>query len=206
MSDIKTDETQIKEESKSDKGDIVSREAYEKAIKEKKNAMLGIEEAKLKIAAYEAKLKEAEENNLKIKEDWKTLAETREAELITLRQKLDSVNTETVTNYKLTAVKKEFEKMGADSKTLDFLIKNVNVAALKYDEDHKVVLGAEEEAKRIKEYIPQVFGKSQAGASHGAPELEAKNLTLESFKSMSLADKKKNMAELYKSQGITLKP
>lgn len=206
MSDIKTDETPIKEESKSDKGDIVSREAYEKAIKEKKNAMLGIEEAKLKIAAYEAKLKEAEENNLKIKEDWKTLAETREAELITLRQKLDSVNTETVTNYKLTAVKKEFEKMGADSKTLDFLIKNVNVAALKYDEDHKVVLGAEEEAKRIKEYIPQVFGKSQAGASHGAPELEAKNLTLESFKAMSLADKKKNMAELYKSQGITLKP
>jgi hypothetical protein len=205
MSDIKTDETP-KEEPKNDKGDIVSREAYEKALKEKKNAMLGIEEAKLKIAAYEAKLKEAEENNLKIKEDWKTLAETREKELLTLRQQLDGVKSETVTNYKLTAVKKEFEKMGADSKTLDFLIKNVNIAALKYDEDHKVVLGAEDEAKRIKEFVPQVFGKSQAGASHGAPELEAKSLTLESFKSMSLADKKKNMAELYKSQGINLKP
>lgn len=206
MSDIKTDETPIKEEPKSDKGDSVSRDAHEKLLKEKKNAMMAIEQLKAQTAAYEAKLKEAEENTLKIKEDWKALAESREKELLTLRQQLDGVKTETVTNYKLTAVKKEFEKMGADSKTLDFLIKNVNVAALKYDEDHKVVLGAEEEAKRIKEYIPQVFGKSQAGASHGAPELEAKNLTLESFKSMSLADKKKNMAELYKSQGITLKP
>ena len=203
----KTDETPTPTiESKTDKGDSVSRDAHEKLLREKKNAKMAIEQLKAQTAAYEAKLKEAEENTLKIKEDWKALAESREKELLTLRQQLDGVKTETVTNYKLTAVKKEFEKMGASNQSLDFLIKNVNVAALKYDEDHKVVLGAEEEAKRIKEAVPQVFGKSQAGVSHNAPELDAKPLTLEAFKQMSLADKKKNMAEFYKSQGINLKP
>jgi predicted nuclease with TOPRIM domain len=194
-----TTETPAADDKPASKGDTVSRDAYEKAIKEKRNAMTALEQLKSEVSSLK-------DEKLKEQNQYKELYEKVLGEKSELQRRMEQVEQEKVLSYKLTAVKKEFEKMGANPKSLEFLLQSVNKDTLKYDPDHKMVLGAEDEAKRIKEHLPEVFGKTAANASHDTPKLEAKDMTLDSFKKLPLADKKKSLADVYKAQGITLKP
>jgi hypothetical protein len=90
------------------KGDTVSRAAYDKAVSEAKAA-------KKRLAEIDAAHKSKTEADLKAKEDWKALAEQKEAEVANLLKQIEE------TNSKI----KEFEtrdeqatKLGAFLKTL----------------------------------------------------------------------------------------
>lgn len=191
---------EIKEEEK-----VVPREAFEKLMKEKKNAMSALEESKTKIAAYEASLKEKEEALLSVKEDHKTRAENWQKEAIEWKNKFTQVEEKQARDAKLSTVKKEFEKMGADSKSMEVLLRLVDLESLKFDAENKIVLGADGEALRVKEQLPQVFGTQTPGAGHDAPNGTIANLNVDAFKGLSLADKKKNEAAMYEKAGITMR-
>jgi DNA segregation ATPase FtsK/SpoIIIE-like protein len=189
----------LNEEPKKDKGDKVSREAYEKVLTEKKNLAE-------KARRLEEEKAEIEKQKLKEKEDYKAMYEMTEKSKLELEARLKEVAEKEVKEYKFGALKKEWEKMGLkDSKQAEALFKLSNVEALKFDEEHKVVLGVEEEARRIKETFSPLFGASSTGVAHDAPKGAPSSLTLEQWRQMSPSDKKANEAALYQSLGIKLR-
>lgn len=189
----------IIEEPKADKGDTVSREAYEKVLREKKNLSE-------KTKALELEKETLTKAQLKEKEDYKAMYELTEKKAKELEEKISAQTQKEVQSRKYTEMKKEWAKMGLkDDKQAEALFRLANVEALKYDEEHQIVLGVEEEAKRVKELMSPLFGNLSAGTNHDAPKGAPVNLSLESWKQMSPADRKKHEADLYKSLGVTLR-
>jgi hypothetical protein len=184
------------------KSEFVSREAYEKVLREKKN----LESLKPQLAEYETKIKLAEEEKLKRDGDLQALAEMKAKEAEDWKSKFEQSQESIKANYRMTAVKREFEKLGADPKAIELLIKSVDLGKVQYDESTQVIIGADEEAKRIKDALPQVFGAQGPRASHDAPNLSSKPLDMESFKKLPLDEQKKRLGDLYKSQGMNFKP
>ena len=135
-----------------------NKEFVDKLLNEKKNYAKAVEELKLKTQAYESKFKEIEEQTLKQKEDWKTLGEISQKEAIEWKQKYESAQSKHQNTLKLGALKKEFEKMGLrDGRAIEALAPVIKFDAIRYDENTETVTGAEDEAKRIKEILPQIF-------------------------------------------------
>ena len=181
----------------------------EKIKKEKENFKKALEQEKAEKEKLALALKEKEEAELKLKEDYKTIAQKKEEEALNWKQKYEQRDQAIVTATKLGEIRKEFEKLGADHKSMDVLLKLVNTEAVKVergDNDNIIgVYGVGDEVKRIKDSLPMVFGKPSTGANHESPDINHKPMDLEAFKSMPLQDKKKNMAEVFKAQGIELK-
>ncbi len=135
-----------------------NKEFVDKLKTEKTNYAKALEEHKLKIAAYETKFKEQEIEKLKAQEDWKALAENAQKEALSFKQMLEQETVKRVSTLKLGAIKREFEKMGLkDSKAIEGIAPLIKLDAVRYDEATETIIGAEEEAKRIKEILPQVF-------------------------------------------------
>lgn len=174
----------------SEENQNVTKESYdkdfvEKVLTEKKNAMKALEEVKTKLSAYEQQLKQTEEQRLKEKEDWKSMAEIRAKEAIEWQTKYSHLESKVQTSAKLSAIKREFEKMGLkDSKTQEMLLGIVKTDALKYDEENQVVLGVEEEARRIKESIPMVFAANATKMNHDSAGSAPTGYTVEGFKEL----------------------
>lgn len=176
-------------------------DAYEKVLIEKRNAMA-------KARELEEKLERLETERLKEKEDYKAMYEMSQKKLKEYETVLATEKENKTRAIKLTAVKKEFEKMGLkDSQAAETLFPLIDINTLKYDEEHSVVLGAEDEARRIKERLPQVFGAgtSTARAAHDAPTGTTGAITLDAWKKMSPQDRKKYEPELYKSMGVNFR-
>ena len=172
----------------------------EKALKEKRNAML--ENTQLK-----QKLQDLQEAELKAKEDFKTLYEQSKIETDNWKSKFSQIQDEITTGRKLSALKTELSKRGAGNESLEFLLqasKNM-MEELKYDDEHRVVLGAEALAERIQASIPAAFSKPIPNVTHSAPQTVPSSIDLESFKKMSLEDKRKHQATLFEKAGIALK-
>jgi hypothetical protein len=161
------------------------KEFVEKLLTEKKNAMKGLEEVKTKLAAYESQMKEIEEQRLKEKEDFKTIAQMKEKEAIEYKTKLVAMETKIQQSAKLGAIKKEFEKMGLrDPKSVDVLLGLVKTDQLQFDEANQVVIGAEDEARRIKESIPQVFAANASKMNHDAANATPGSLSVEGLQDL----------------------
>lgn len=152
-----------------------NKEFVDKLLNEKKNYAKAVEELKLKTQAYESKFKEIEEQTLKQKEDWKTLGEMSQKEALEWKQKYEATQTRHQNTLKLGALKREFEKMGLrDAKTVEGIQSLIKFDAIRYDESTETIVGAEEEAKRIKEILPQVFiamnnARTNHDATHSVP-------------------------------------
>lgn len=164
----------------------------EKVLKEKKNAMAALSEAKAKITEYEAILKDKEESELRLKEDHKALAERYKQERDQLNDKIQSIEIEKVNGIKRAELRKELTKMGADEKSLDFMIKSVDLPRLKYDTDHKLVLGVEDVALELKEQAPALFGVKSVGVDSSAPSgLHAGVLSVDEYRKLPISERKK---------------
>jgi endo-1,4-beta-mannosidase len=161
------------------------KEFVEKLLTEKKNAMKGLDEIKSKLSAYEAQIKEVEEQRLKEKEDFKTIAQIKEKESIEWKAKYGALEAKLQTSAKLGAIKKEFEKMGLrDAKAVDMLLNLVRSEHLKYDEENQIVIGAEDEARRIKESIPMVFAANASKMNHDAANATPGALSVEGLQDL----------------------
>lgn len=201
-------EQQQEQQAQEPKVDVVPRETFEKLLTEKKNYAE-------KTKALEARLQEIETAKLKEKEDFKTMYELTQKKAQELEQQLASIEQEKVNSRKLSKLTEEFKKMGVkDPTTLEALLKLSQTDALKYDPETNVVLGIEDEAKRVKSMIPVAFGSVSAAASHDAPQGAPSAVTMEqynkmiadgSFFKMSKEEQKAFTAKLYNSLGINLR-
>lgn len=188
-----------------DKGDKVSREAYEKALTEKRNVMEAL-------AKKDLEIKEMNEKLLRDKDDVKGLYELKSKELeealklnATLKVDIENKVQKEVIGKKHGALRTELAKLGADSKAIEGLLQISKIEGLKYDTDHDVVLGSEDEAKRLKEIIPAAFLKVQAKVDHSAGG-DFKVLNIEDYKNISKPeDMKAAQRDLFAAHGITLK-
>jgi hypothetical protein len=190
------------------KGESVSREAYEKTLAEKRNFA---EKAK----TLEAELEKIKTAQLKEKEDFKSMYEMAAKKAQDLETQIQAVEAEKTRSIKLTQVKREWEKLGLkDSKTADGLLKLIDLEKVKYDSDLKIVLGHEEEAKRVFEDFKPLFAGETPRADHSAPKGTPVSISVEgykqalkdgSFNKMSKEEQKSYLAKVYESQGVTVR-
>jgi predicted nuclease with TOPRIM domain len=203
----------MSEEIKETKSETVSREAYEKALTEKKNVQKAIEERDAKLAAMQEKIKELSEGKHRAEGNLEEILKAKEKELIDVRSesdawksKFENKDSEIKTGIKAGKLRQELEKMGASSDSISGLLRLADLNSMKYDEDHKVVLGAEEVARQVKDMMPSAFGRQTPGVNHSAATtVNAGPISLDQWRSMSHEDKKKNERAFYESQGIKIK-
>ena len=173
-------------------------DAFKKLLSEKRNWQQKAQEE-------EKRRKELEETYLKEKEDYKTLYGNAQSKLDELQTKLETEQREKVNGFKLSSLKSELTKMGADTASMDALLRLADINALKYDGDHKVVLGTEEVARQIKEQIPRAFGNGNtAGVDQSAPasiptDLDFAKLTPEQRRDPAI------LKQIYEKRGVKVR-
>lgn len=154
------------------------------------------------------KLQAIEKEKLEAANDWKKIAELERSEKETLKQKIDSQEKESQRMAKMAAVKKELDKEGALPDMVEFMIKSANLDDLKYDPDHKVVLGVNDLVKKFRTEAPSAFGKQGARMNHKAPDgTNPETIDMETWRSMDFKKQKDPdvLRKLYESRGITVK-
>ena len=170
--------------------------AFQKLLKEKRNAMTRIQE-------LESVLKQKEENALLEKEEYKTLAERREKELIEEREKSQQLVDRITSAKKKTALKRELTKLGLEDKYFSESIYGGYLNSIQIDGETEVVTGADEAAKSIFEKFPPLFSGSSVKANHAAPsEGGLQTLTYETWKNLPREEKAKRSSELQKNLGL----
>lgn len=187
---------------------VVPRETYEKLMAEKKNWS---EKAKL----VEQELEAIKTQQLKEKEDYKAMYEMSQKKSMEYEAKLKEREEQETRAIKLTKVKQEWSKLGLNSvEPVEAMLDLVKLDAVKYDPELKVVLGAEEEAKRIFEKFQPMFKGISAKPNHDAPQGVPADVSIESYKRMLADGSFKKMApseqrafeqKLYQASGITTK-
>jgi hypothetical protein len=193
-----------------------SKDFVDKVLTEKKNAMSTLAEYKQKVNTYEAQLKEAEEARLKEQNDWKTISENKAKEAQTWQEKFNGLENKLQTQVKIGAVKREFEKLGVkDGKVVEGIVPLLKLDAIKYDEATQTVIGADEEVKRIRETLPQLFAVTpSAGANHNAPQGTPSSISIDNYKAMmkdgtwnkmTKIEQQKYETELWSSLGVSRK-
>ena len=151
-----------------------------KLLQEKKNWS---EKAKALAAENEALKTE----KLKEKEDWKTMAEMAQKKAAELELEKKAFQDQRSNEIKFTAIKKELSKMGLrDDKAAEAIFNLSNKDVVKYDPELNVVMGAEEEARRVVEAygFKPLFGQSTVGVSHAAPHGSPSQMNAETYNAM----------------------
>lgn len=187
---------------------VVPRETYEKLLAEKKNYA---EKAK----AVEQELEAIKTAQLKEKEDYKAMYEMSVKKAQEYEVKLKEREEQETRAIKLTKVKQEWQKLGLkDQEPAEAMLELVKLDAVKYDPELKVVLGAEEEAKRIFEKFQPMFKGITAKPNHDAPQGVPADVSIESYKRMLADGSFKKMTpvqqreyeqKLYQAHGAALK-
>lgn len=188
------------------KGEFVPRETYEKAINENKNWR---EKAK----ANEAKLQAMEMAQMEKDNNLKGINEALVKKIQEYETKIKEREEQETRAFKLTKVKQELAKLGL--KEADALLDMVKVDAVKYEPELRVVLGAEEEAKRIFENLAPILKLTNTSKpNHDAPQGVPADVSIESYKRM-LADgsfnkmtpvqQREYYQKLYQAHGSQLK-
>lgn len=186
----------------------VPKDAHEKLMAEKKN---WADKAK----TLEQELETFKLNILKEKDDQKGINEILLKENQTLKSKLTEREEAETKAIKYTKIKQEWQKLGLkDSEPADAMLELVKIDAVKYDPELRVVLGAEEEAKRIFEKFQPMFKTFGNKPNHDAPQGTPSEVSIESyrqmladgsFNKMTPAQQKEYQSKLYASRGIELK-
>lgn len=187
---------------------VVPRETYEKLMAEKKNWSE-------KARATEAELEAIKTQQLKEKEDYKAMYEMSQKKAQEYEAMLKQKDEAETRAIKLTKVKQEWNKLGLkDAEPVEAMLDLVKLDAVKYDPELRVVLGAEEEAKRIFEKFQPMFKGMGAKPNHDAPQGVPADVSIESykrmladgsFKKMSPIQQKEYEQKLYTANGMTLK-
>ncbi len=139
--------------------------------KDHQAALSDLHKFKQKALKLEQDQKSARENELKAKEQWKTLAEQREAEVNDWKNKYEGTVKSTVNLTKMSALKDECMKLGlSDEKDLEFLdledlqIETTNTGKMS-------VLGAKTFAERLKAIKPHWFRPTATVVNSSNPRI-----------------------------------
>jgi len=152
---------------------------------------------KLKAQSFEEETKKKDEAALREKEEWKKLAELKEREAEEERQKNKNFSLSYVRKLRIDAVKDECLKLGIRTEALpDLALLTFDSLIVRQDANEEyVVVGAKDEAERMKMLRPHWFGSKGAPRVNGsAPEVTPKEAT-----KVSVADYMKAEAEAQKT-------
>lgn len=181
-------------------------QTFEKLKKEKDNYREALQREREEKERLTTLLKQKEEEELKLKENYKEIASIKEREALDWKSKFETREKELVDVAKLSQVKKELEKMGAQNSSVDALIKLADLNQVKYDPETRVVYNADLVAKSIKEALPQAFGVPSEKVDESAPKItDVSSLDIEGFSKLSLKEKKEKQFELMKAMGLQLR-
>jgi len=172
-----------------DLSNYVPRTTYEKAIREKKNAM--------------ETLKVKERTDLENKEQYKELYDMKQKEAEDLQVKLDKQSQLITEAKKVGTLKSELQKLGMDQRFINESIKLVDLSKIIVDEETSTITGADLCAKLLSEKFPPLFQTKSPGVSHQAPVGMGKPLDLDTWKQLPYDEKIKREPELYQNLGIT---
>ena len=185
-------------------GDSSGNESYStefvtKLKKEKDNFRSETQSLRDKIAEMEANQKAREEQELKEKEDWKTLFEKANEEKKNLEGKLTTVADRELSAKKESELKKELAKLGVKQNYVEKAAKLAQLDSVKIDNETGVIYGADVVAKTLSEEWPDLFG---SGASEtvrqSAPQTPTSTgvLSLDEWQKLPYEERKKREGDL----------
>jgi hypothetical protein len=150
--------------------------AFEKVLKEKKNAMERIKQ-------LETEKKARDEQDLLAKENYKELLKSRDDELAKERSLRLEFEKKEKTRRVQSALVNELDKLGLDPAHRDKALRLANMERLQVDEETGVVVGAVELAKSFYQENSSLgfFKKTQPGANHNAPSINMPSSPEEAF-------------------------
>jgi hypothetical protein len=181
------------------KSETYDKTFVEKLLTEKKNYQS-------KVSELENQLKAKAETELKEKEQWKTLFETKSKEVEDLTTRLSQIEQHKVQIAKESELKKELQKLGIKSNYLEKAVKIADLNSIKADGETGTIYGADVVAKSIAQDWSDLFGGSSAGVDHSATKTPPTgNLTFDEWSKLPYDERKKREGEMLKTMGAPLK-
>jgi hypothetical protein len=175
----------------------------QKILKEKKNAMDKLRDIAQENEILKAKLSELEEQELLKNKQFEQLADTRKKEAEEWRNKYTESQNLIKDSVKKASIKSELNKLGIEEKYISDTMKLIDLNEVVYDEETRVVSGAEQVALRIKDKFPPLFGQKNVGVSHDAPSNgNLGRITLEEWKKLPVKEQRERLPELYANLGV----
>jgi hypothetical protein len=170
-----SDSVADKQESVSTSGENTQKTAYDKLLREKKNASLALQDAKAKLAEYDAFKAQVEEEKLLKEKQYETLLDNYKKKLGETESKLTGLEKTIENSKKNTAILNELKKLGfVDSESNRKAVSRlVDTSMASIDPQTNVVIGADEAAKAFYQEFNSLgfFGKQTSGANHNAPKI-----------------------------------
>ncbi len=156
-------------------GETTQKTAYEKLLREKKNASLALQQARDKLTEYEAFKAQVEEEKMLKEKQYEQLLENYKKKLQDTEGELGNMKKTIESAKKNTAILNELKKLGFvdNDSNREVALKLVNSSVATLDPQTNVVLGADEAAKEFYQKFNSLglFGKSTSGVNHQAPKL-----------------------------------
>lgn len=161
-----------------------------KAIEEKKRVAE-------KNRDLEAQLEAIKTKSLEEQQNYKVLADEYKKKWEAEKETVTKFQTSLIEGKKKQSLIAQLEKMGIRSDRKEALLQLAKYDAIKFDDEHKIAFGHEEEASRLKTMLPECFGKPSTNMNSSSPDIGNEGeVTLESYKKMSLEDKRKAYPKL----------
>lgn len=152
--------------------------------------------------------KKKEEDELRAKEDYKTLYERSEREKKEASDREKALKDNLEKGAKLAKVQDELTKLGINPERLNVAMRLIDLGSVKYDDSLKVVSGADVEASRIKMLTPELFGArdpEKDDSGHPGNNRPGK-MTEEQYLALPRDEQKKMYAKMMKDvYGIDVK-
>lgn len=140
------------------------------------------EQVKNDMHKYKEKLRTIEEQSLREKEDWKTLAERREQERLEALEQASKIKESFVNEKKFSAIERAALKAGILPQALsDLPMLNFDGVVVDQGEDGRVkVQGAETFIQNLKQIKPHWFGSGPVKVNSSLPEVTSEKAVTES--------------------------
>lgn len=153
------------------------------------------------------KLKERETQELEQQAKYKELYESVRQENERLKTTMTESQQREENNKKLAYLTKELKKQGAKEERLEFLLKNADVSSIKYDDEHGVFYGHEEEAAKLKQTLPEVFARGNQQVDQTSTDFKTEGSEYKTFRDIPIEKRRdrKFMQSWYESQGISVR-
>lgn len=179
----------------------------EKLLKEKKNTVMRNQALEKELEELKQWKAEAEESRLKEQEKWKEMYEKRDIEKKELLEKLNQTEKSIFDGHKVNALKSELNKLGIKENYLEKAVKLVDLDSIRLDNETSTVVNADEHAKAIYDEWSDLFGQSNTNVSHDStdPVGTSGPMSIEDWRKLPLAEKKKRQADVFKANGIELR-
>lgn len=165
---------------------------------------------KTKAQDLERQLTEIREQSMREKEDYKGLYEKEREVRLQYEEEIKTTKDRQVDDLKRASVRKALKEMGAREDSIDGLVRLAEMKSLKYDDEHRMVLGVEHQAKEIKSLMPSAFGPQKVGVDHTPAQNIAStgDFSTEAWKALTPAQRRDPEIKkaFYAARGVTLRP